>query len=258
MNPTIKVLLRTDFTKKDGSRSIYLRLTINRKVKYYSLSLSCLEKHWNQDRCRLGRSAPDFHRINTLVDMYENRGKQIIFDYQVNRRHLSFEEFLKDFRNEHYGSQSFIVFVMDQANRLKGKLSPGTIKNYHDQLNKLKDFRNEITFSEIDNNFMLSYETFLIKQRKNNRNTVIKSLSFIKAMVNKAIEQGYITENLCKNYKLGRIEGNREYLTLKELERLDSLYHNETLKPNKANVLRYFLFCCYTGLRLEKPVKLTT
>lgn len=96
---------------------------------------------------------------------------------------------------------------------------------------------------------MSEYEGYLRTTRGNNKNTAIKSLIFIKNMLNKAVESGVIKENLCNKYKLGRIEGNREHLSLNELETLHTLLFNPKLKPNKANVLRYFLFCCYTGLR---------
>ena len=40
MNATLKPILRGSFKKKNGSHSIYLRLTINRKTKYYKVGLT--------------------------------------------------------------------------------------------------------------------------------------------------------------------------------------------------------------------------
>jgi len=36
------------------------------------------------------------------------------------------------------------------------------------------------------------------------------------------------------------------------------MYESETLKPNYQNVLQYFLFSCYTGLRYQDPVQRKT
>ena len=83
------------------------------------------------------------------------------------------------------------------------------------------------------------------------KNTVIKSVKVIKTFLNRAVDQGLITENPIKKYKLGTIEGNREFLTQVELESLEKLYNKNELKPSELNVLRYFIFCCYTGLRYQ-------
>ncbi len=249
MNTTSKIILRSDFTKKDGQKSIYLRLTINRKVKYFTLNISCQEKYWNKNKCRVSISAPNSYRINLLLDKFDSKAKQIIFDFAKQDLLLNFLDFSQHFRNDHYNNNSFISFVQNQSKKYKDKFKPGTIKNYSDQLNKLQSFRSDIRFSDLNLNFMSEYEQYLITIRGNGKNTVIKSLIFIKNMLNKAVESGIIKENPCKGYKLGRIEGNREHLSLKELKTLNRLLLDQKLKPNKANVLRYFLFCCYTGLR---------
>lgn len=104
-------------------------------------------------------------------------------------------------------------------------------------------------FSELNNSFMVEYERYLRDIRGNNQNTSNKSLKFIKHILNKAVEEGLIKENLCNKFKLKRKEGKREKLSLNEVDILSKLLNSGKLKPNKENVLRYFLFCCYTGLR---------
>ena len=74
-------------------------------------------------------------------------------------------------------------------------------------------------------------------------------MKFIKSVLNKVLLDGMIKENIFDNIPLGRTDGNREFLTLSELNSLSELYYTNRLKPNRNNVLRYFLFCCYTGLR---------
>ena len=44
---------------------------------------------------------------------------------------------------------------------------------------------------------------------------------------------------------------HREYLNQEEVNKLQEIYENKTLKPNYQNVLQYFLFSCYTGLRYQ-------
>ena len=84
----------------------------------------------------------------------------------------------------------------------------------------------------------------------NNENTINKSLSFVKVMINRAINDSAIRTNPIKEYKLKKIAGTREYLNIQELEKLEKLEFKELTKPQR-NTLKYFLFSCYTGLRYQ-------
>ena len=46
---------------------------------------------------------------------------------------------------------------------------------------------------------------------------------------------------MIQKYKLGTIEGNREFLTQVELESLEKLYNKKEFSPGELNVLRYFI-----------------
>jgi integrase len=148
-----------------------------------------------------------------------------------------------------YGSKSFYDFVDCLVIELQGKLTPGSLKGYKDQKNKMKSFKPVLLFKEIDRRFIDKYELFLIKVKENNKNTITKSMKFIKSVLNKAVLARMIKENVFDKIPLGRTDGNREFLTINELNILDELYYKNELKQNKNNVLKYFLFCCYTGLR---------
>ena len=59
--PTIKIVLRKGKTLANGKSPIFLRLTFNRKAKYYVLkgeqeTLSCEAKKWNEELGRYNRN----------------------------------------------------------------------------------------------------------------------------------------------------------------------------------------------------------
>ncbi|MDP2724233.1 MAG: site-specific integrase, partial [Bacteroidales bacterium] len=254
MNATIKIVLKTDFIRKDGTSNIRLRLTINQKVKYYPLHIFVNPKNFKSGKITGDES--DSWNKNLLIKKYFIKATTIIYTYQLNDTPITFENFERDFDNKFYGSKSFYHFLEQKLILLQGKLTPGTLKGYNDQVNKLKDFRAELLFKNIDKSFIDRYELFLIKERNNNSNTVNKSMKFLKSMLNRAVDDGLIKENVFDKISIGRTIGNREFLTLDELNRLNAIYFSNMLKPNKANVLRYFLFCCYTGLRYSDVANL--
>ena len=256
MNATIKIVFKPDnYTrKKDGTKHLRLRLTINRKSKYFPLYVYVEPKHFKNGR--VSKSDPAHYHKNLLIDNFIIKANKIIFEQRINGDSITFDCFERDFSNKLYGSKSFYDYVDHLTNKLQGKLTPGSLKGYKDQANKLKSFRNELLFKHIDRKFIDQYELFLIKERNNNKNTVTKAMKFIKSVLNKAVLDGMIKENVFDKIQLGRTDGNREFLTFSELNRLSEFYYKNELKPNKANVLRYFLFCCYTGLRYSDIKKL--
>src|SRR4030042_4287940 len=99
MKTHIKILLWPNYTKKDRTRPLYLRVNINRKFKYYTLNISCLEKNWNDRKSIVKFSYPENKEKNTLIEYYYKRARDIIFQYQVNGENLTINEFDRQFRN---------------------------------------------------------------------------------------------------------------------------------------------------------------
>ena len=75
-------------------------------------------------------------------------------------------------------------------------------------------------------------------------------------MINRAISQKIISENIFERFTIKSEPGHRESLNDKELKELEDLLVKGTGIKYLDNVLRYFLFTCYTGLRYQDLKKL--
>jgi len=252
MKTHIKIILRADYIKIDGSTPVYLRFTLNRKVRKYALGVSVLPKYWLPDKQRIKDNYYDSTRNNAKIDFYRNKAKQILWEYEcVKLKNISFQEFEKAIFNEFSDNKSVYDFIREEIKKSKGKFSDDTLRTHGTQLTKLQKFRPVLLFSDIDLSFIQQYESYMINKLNNNHNTITKSLSFIKAIINKAILAGNIKENPFKYFPLSRIEGNREFLSITELEKLEILYFSDELEKQQKIVLNYFLFGCLTGLRFQ-------
>ncbi len=250
--PTVKVVLRSNFIRSDETRTIALRYIQNRKINLISLNLSANPRHWDARKSRLKTSAPDSFNKNTLLESYENKARQIIFEHRVNDKPISYHAFKRLFNDENYGNESFYAFVESKLKELEKELAQGTLKGYRDQLNKMKSFQGDLLFNDITPSFLEAYKKHLAQKRDkpNNANSIAKSMSFIRSMLYRAKKAGLIESNVFESEaKVGRIIGNREFLSLEDLTKLEELYHSSKLKKSHQGVLRYFLFACYTGLR---------
>ncbi|HAF30563.1 MAG TPA: hypothetical protein DCG75_16085 [Bacteroidales bacterium] len=249
LNAYKKIILRTDFTKKDGTNPICLRVTINRKVRVYSLNISVNQNDWNE-KGFVKKTHTLSQTYNLDIQNALNKASKIIFDYSLENKNLTFSDFKKLFLKPDINSSSFYEFMEIQIKKTKGVFSPETIRTHEAHLSKLRKFKSQLLFEEINQEFIEVYKKYMIVTLDNMPNSVSKSLAVLKSMLNKAISEGYIKENPFKNIPIQGIKGNREFLTKEEFSKLEAIDQTNLNKPQK-NVLKYFLFSCYTGLRYQ-------
>ncbi|MCK9401081.1 MAG: site-specific integrase [Bacteroidales bacterium] len=193
---------------------------------------------------------------NLLLIKYFEKATKIIFDMEMAEQQFTFKKFSSSFLDENYGNQSFEVFANKFIESNKGIVAAGTTMMYKSQVAKLKDFSPGLTFNDITSAFIKAFERYLVEVKKNNANTRIKTFTVFKSLLNHARDEGIIKEHALEDYKKGTIEGNREFLIMEELQQLEQLHRSGTLSTRLTNVLTYFLFSCYTGIRYEDVKKL--
>jgi len=250
-----KVITRKNYKRANGTRSVYLQFLQNRKSHLISLDIPVKESKWDQSRFRIRGSSEEIQRLNKSIFQLQNKANNIILDMQLSNQPITFSKFKHAFLDEKGANESFFSFIEKQIELHEGKFSAGTIKGYWSQLSKLQQFKKQISFAEVDALFMKQYTNWMINEQGNNKNTVKRCLKFVKHIMNKALLEGIIQENPVKNFPIGEIKGDREFLTLDELNKLENLRHLGKLSRSQVKVLEYFLFDCYTGLRygdLEK------
>ncbi|MCX6234631.1 MAG: site-specific integrase [Bacteroidetes bacterium] len=246
---TIKIVLKPDYIRKDGTKNVRLRLWLNRRAHYFTLNIFVKPDDFKNGRVR--KSDPDHFRKNMLLDKAENKANNILFDLQVKDIPITASNFEQHFINDSFGSKSFFEFAESELKSLKDILAPATMKSYQSQINKLKDYRSELLFNDLNHSFIQAYYGYLISDQLNNENTANKSLRVLRVILNKAINQGMVKENVFNKFRLGKTTSNRQALTRHELLNLEELYESGKLPRSKSNVLKYFLFACFTGLRYQ-------
>ena len=175
--------------------------------------------------------------------------------YELQNKPLSFGIFQAEFKNEK--TESFYQFVEQEfANNVNTRInSEASLRCLKTDLSKLKKFKKELSFSEITIPFLESYEGYMRNKLGNMVNTIQKSLKFIRTFLNRAIRVGLVEENIFRKYRMKTEPGRRQYLTMNELLELEGLLE----KPIPAyfrNIVKIFLFSCYTGLRYTDMITL--
>lgn len=257
MNATIKLILRKDFKRKDGSNSIFLRLTINRKSRYYPISISAQKGDLQKDKFLFKTSVKDSAINNMQLNQTMVKAQQILNDFIKFEKTPTFIEFSLKFKSN-YNSKDFYDFALNYINTNKN-LSEEAIRTYKSQVTKLKKYHSgKISLSEVNNlDFIKDYENYMIEKLNNKTNTIYKSLAFIRTILNEAIAHSIVQKSVFSAIKLKKVAGNREFLKFSEINHLENLLNSNKLSPTRKEVLRYFLFSCYTGLRFTDIKNLT-
>ncbi len=241
--------LRKDRPRKDGTYGVYLYGNINGKLTWISTNVSTHLKCWNEKTQEIRSSCPDWINLNKLINLYLSKAKEYIFQCNLDGRKANKSTLKNMLGTTEQHTNDYLPFVENYMETYASNYAPMTLKGFRTHINKLKEYKPQIEFDDINPVFWAGYESFL-KEKGNRLNTIHKQARLLKQFLNKAVEFGIIKKNLLEKIKVKKEEGNRQYLTIDEINKLHKLFNtSKNLTTGETRVLKYFLFACYTALR---------
>lgn len=130
------------------------------------------------------------------------------------------------------------------------KMAPGTVKRYRYDLTRLKKFDSEITFNQVNPQWLRRYEDYLRKTME--ENTVHKCFQSLKKVFNSAI-----ADKVTDNYPFKQYDNPKyrppikDFLTEKELMNFWKAIETNPLRPMVELSGYYFLLGAFSSLRLS-------
>ncbi|WP_185153855.1 site-specific integrase [Dysgonomonas sp. 520] len=264
----IKFILWTHQKNTDETYPVRLRITRNRKPKYFSFGLSATEKQWDKDAERYKkdkRLTADYEKYNILLNEYENRANDIISDFERNRTDWTLNQFEEKFLNRAKRGKIQDYF-QKTISQLKETGHTGNANTYANTLHILqlydKKFGERI-FSEIDLKYVIDFDIWLQKPRitttkkgkktlrsgnaGNTRKYYMKTLRSILNMAIKANEGSPSTYPFGKNgFSIADLEEETEkrYLPSVYLTQLKEC-QGKSIRTETARKLFLFSYYCY-------------
>lgn len=123
--------------------------------------------------------------------------------------------------------------------------------NYRTLLNNLERFRSGLLVTDIDYQFLVSYDKWL-RDSGIAHNTRIGRLQLLRALLNEARKRDLINTSPFDRFRIQQMVSKKGYVSLDQLRKLESL----SLHGNEDLVRDAFLVGCYTGLRFSDIVSL--
>jgi len=256
MKATLKILLRNNYVTKEGKRQVCLRYTAYRQCTFIGLNISVLPQHWSEKRLAVLSGDERFLFYNELIKKMYHKADGIIIENYL--KPLPVCEFISKLKDQNYGNTDFYVFIEKEIELLKASRASGTISNYNKLINTMKEWKPSLSFSEITLEYIQLYHNHEIEVG-NQLSTIYKKHANFKFLIGLAIDKEMIKKNPYDKFEIKKSikAQNNDVLTEEELQKLQTAYDEDKYKEGKNEVLREFLFSCYTSLSFAEFSEVT-
>lgn len=245
-----KVCNRTDFIKKDGTSAVFIQILLHRKKVVLPLNFCVNPNDFDTLRQRVKKSCSRYIDYNLLIEKKLADLNAIEVNYKLSNRILTLENLIEEINNPN-GKMDFLIFWENEMKRQKEILKPGTYRQQLSVLNKIKLFRENIYFYEINDELIQNLKLYCKSKLKNTDATISNTLKSFKKYLHIANKKGIRTPITFEEIKNKQFKGNRTYLTSEEVKRFYKYWDSEFICDTHKNILSRFLFSCFTGIRLS-------
>lgn len=256
MKASLKILLRNNYVTKEGKRQVCLRYTAYRQCTFIGLNISVLPQHWSQKRSAVLSGDERYLFYNELIHKMYNKADNIILDNYL--KPLTIPEFISKLKDKHYGNTDFYIFIEKEIELLKASRAVGTIANYYKLINTMKEWKPALSFDEITLDYIQRFHNHEI-EIGNQLSTIYKKHANFKFLIGLAVDKEMIEKNPYEKFEIKKSikAQNNDVLTEEELKILQKAYDENKYNDGKKEVLREFLFSCYTSLSFAEFSEVT-
>lgn len=253
---TLKVFLH-DHIRTDGTSTVYLRVIIDRRKREFNLKVYWPQEYFDHERQQAKSrypKDPDLANVNMIINEAKGKGNKIKLRYFSDSKRLSLDLFQKEFEN-YESRDNFLLYYENKMNEREkhGHISSDTRRRHNTNLNRFKGFIKGgkfLSMADLNKELMLQFRNYLRKNKKLSFNTAVGALKNVQTYINLAIEEGFKIIDPFEQISLGYKPGERQALNQAEVNRLKELFLAKSLTAIGQEVLRKFLFSCFTGIRL--------
>lgn len=244
---SITLLLKDNKVNEQGEKPIYLRIIKGRKAKFISLGYKVHPDLWDAGKQRVKKGYPNSTRINAFLAKKVADAEGIAVTMETAKKYVSSRKIKEEILGG--ASESIIKYMERYRDDLKAKGKMGTHDKVVAVLAKLNEYlgKADLTFHEMDVQFLRKYEQHLREVKHNGVNTIHSNLKIFRKVFNDAVREELIEPhvNPFLKYRLSTEKGKKEYLTDEEIKAVEDLELVEgSVMFHHRNI---YIFAIYAG-----------
>lgn len=258
---SVKTVLRKK-ELSDGSFPVCIRVTKNRKTKYFKTLFNTSPKEWDSKTGMFNKNNMHYTQNNRLLLKFKDRALQILTELEIDVDGFTLDDFEKRFRLESNPAGRNVFSFWDEI--IDEMISAGRTGNARvnrDTYNSLKRFlkwSDYLMFEQITPGFLNKYEVHL-RSRGGTDGGIGVRMRAIRAIFNMAIDRNIVKENYYpfESYKLSKLKGkgSKRALSMEQVQKIINLDLKKY--PQLTNSRNYFVFSFYSrGMNFADMMKL--
>jgi len=242
---TTSIILETRVAKKNNTHPVKLRVTFERKQKYYTIrghSYSTKDFEIIIGPKQKGK----YKDVKRILAYIENSAIEFI-DNMSND--FSFEEFEKFFQKKKNNKKTIQDFFEDKIDELNNENKFQSKSLYIATLNSFSHFDSNFSFKKINPNYLTRYENWMISKNENRKSqrftTIAIYMRNLRHIINRAINKNVFKQS---DYPFG-IEKDKYQIPVTNnikkalnLSQIKMLFNSVPDDNNEAKALSYWLF----------------
>ena len=257
MRNTFRILfyIKRNSLLRNGKAPVMARITINGERIQLSTQQAVTPSRWDTAAGRAAGRSEESQRINGALELMRARIARC-YDRLVASGEPPTSLRVKELYSDDGGRQQMLLAFFrahnDEFRSMVGvSRSVNTYNKYRSVYLHLSRFVAErygcddVPFYRLDRRFVTDFHGYIRRTAHRKPNTVWVYMIALKHILMLARNQGYMARDIFCNYKLRHETVTRNYLSLEEIRRVESL-------PLDSQSLRFvrdmFLFSCFTGL----------
>ena len=241
---TLKIVLYTSNTLRNGYHQIKLRVIHDRKVRYIGLGEYCHPLHWNSDKAWIASNHPNFDELDLLLKEKISKASKALLHLRNQKEYYGIEDVMEAL-SQNESTQTLSSFYKVVIERLKKAKKEGSMKWHSDALQFLE--RNNggkpLTWTRISVYWLKELEATHLGAgySLNGLSVYYRSL---RSVINQATNEGiYQGESPFKRYQIKHSKAHKRSLSVKALHTINNL--DLTKHPTLHKYRQLFMLMFY-------------
>ena len=258
MKSTYSVIfyLKREKLKKDGTYPVMGRITVDGTQCQFSCKVDCNPDLWETKGGRAIGKSVMARNVNMELDKIKARIDKYYKEIVDRDNFVTAEKVKNAFLGLEFRQQTLMTtyaqWIANYEKQVEGGLkAPKTLHKYKSVYQHVNDFLrfhyhvSDIALKEIEPSFISDFEIYLKTEKHLAHNTVNIYVKPIMMLMHRAHENGWVTRYPFGEYKIGKAEVDKGFLTKNELQAMMNL---PIQNPQRCLVRDLFIFCCFTGI----------
>ena len=244
---TTAIFIDSYHPKADGTCAVSIRITYDRKKKYYPTPKSLSVEDFEKTKSSKPREPYKSYALD--LQSYEKKAADIIKVLPV----FTWLAFEKKYLSNRSAKDTIYSAFTERAKILRAECRIGTAVSYECAQQSLNKFSPDTRFADVTKDFLCKYEAWMLS-KKNSPTTVGIYLRALRAIVNNAIDEGLLSKDYYPfgkaKYEIPRGNNKKKALTIAEI---GSIYNFKTIPGSsidKAKDYWFFMYLC-NGINMK-------